>query len=102
FDSEAAGEMRYGRLRHAVERLAGQRYERRLRREVDDATEAALPHRREGRPAGEEGALEVHVDRVLEIRNRHRLGGYVTDPSAGVVDEEVKRPELVHGRHDRR
>jgi hypothetical protein len=40
--------------------------------------------------------------RALEVRDRHLLGGDVTHPAAGVVDEQVERPQLLHGRRDGR
>ena len=61
-----------------------------------------------GEAAGEERALQVHVDRAVPLLLGH-LGGGTLDPDAGAVDEDVQpavpldglRDHPVAVRHDR-
>jgi hypothetical protein len=84
------------RLRHAVDRLAGERDLTRLRAEVDDRAAALGDHRPADRLADEERALEIDRAGEVEVGLGHVLGR-VLRPEARVVDEDVDAP----GRRER-
>jgi hypothetical protein len=92
-DRETARKVVYRRLRHAVDRFARERDHAGLRAHIDDAAEAPLDHQPADGLAGEEGALEVDADHVVEVGLRHVLcRAFRTH--AGVVDEHVNLAEV--------
>src|SRR4029453_10773533 len=67
-----------------------------LRGDVDDAALSACPHRRVDRLGHEEHALQMHGDNPVELLlaiGFERLA----DVDAGIVEQDVDRPELARG-----
>src|SRR5262249_16155817 len=68
-----------------------------LRGDVDDAALPARGHRRVDRLRHEEHALQVHRDDPVELRLAIGFEG-LADVHAGIVEQDVDRPELARRR----
>jgi hypothetical protein len=92
--------MGHGGLGQAVDRLSRQGHEAGLGAQVDDPAEALADHHPPGGLAGEEEALDVHVEGQVEVLLGHLLGrGARAEPR--VVDQDVEAPEPAHDIGDR-
>ena len=94
FRGEATRQMVDGGLAHAIDRLAPKRHRAGLRADVDDAARLLGDHQLRHRLGGEEGALEIDVDRVVEILLGH-VFGKVFRTDADIVDQHVDAAEML-------
>ena len=93
FPRQRAREPHDRRLRGGVGRRVHRALQAALRGHVDDAALSARHHRRVDRLGHEEHALEVHVDDPVELLLGEGLER-LADVDAGIVEQDVDRPEL--------
>src|SRR5690606_28390572 len=101
FAGKGLGETDEAGLGGGVVGLAGVAHHAGGAADVDDAAEAALHHGPGGSAAGDEGALEVHADDLVELLIAHAHQQVVAG-DAGVVDEDVEPAVLGGDLFDRR
>src|SRR5271170_5256878 len=87
-------------LGHAIDRLSRQRDKARLRTHIDDPSAALFLHHLACGLTGEEGALEIYIQRTVEVFLAH-VQCEVRRCYAGVIHQDVELAQLRGNRGNR-
>src|SRR5438034_1818583 len=102
-DGQTLGQVRDGRLAHAVYRFRRQRHKPGLGAHIDDAPPILANHDASGSLAGKERPSQIQVNGLVELVLWHVLGEMVK-ASPGVVHQDVEpsemRDRVIHGAED--